>query len=137
MKRLLLLSVALLLSAQVFGNVVERVEGKLTSEVVNNVLSERIETKYGVIHLSHVPEEAVGCKEGIFTIVSDRWGASDTFQILNVDSCYKRTKIKLCPEYYSPVCGSTEKEVKTFSNPCFMNASEFDFVHLGKCQEEK
>ena len=132
MKKLLLLSATLLISSQAFAGTVERVQGKLTEKVVNNVVSQRIETKHGIINLSEIPEIAQGCHEGIFTIVPHRWG-SNTYKIMNVDSCFKYDKPIYCTQQYQPVCGANETGMKSFPNLCFMDAAGYEIVHAGTC----
>ncbi|OUR94830.1 hypothetical protein A9Q84_17120 [Halobacteriovorax marinus] len=125
MKKLIVL-VALVLSATAaLGNVAERVEGKL--------INKRLVTAHETYQLTSLVAGAQECASGIFTIVEDTFGGSDTYSLINVDSCFKTVRPIFCPEVYMPVCAANGEEERTYSNTCFMNGSGAKFVHLGEC----
>ena len=78
------------------------------------------------------------CGEGIYLAQKDEDGVIyivDTIRCIFPLLPVKEENKIICPEVYAPVCGMTpDGSIQTFSNACYLGASEAKLLAAGECR---
>ena len=152
MKKLLALTLTVLMTSSfAFGSVVFKVEGEIKVDEYENTIGPIVHliSEGQVLELSNTPEELMGCKIGVFEVVSN-YIPENTYTVLNIIQCleFEEDHFYGCPKIFNPVCGQPQMPEcpegrfcpmvmpapRTYGNKCELLNEGAEFLKEGSCE---